>query len=122
MDPEGLVTFEAGDKKYTAVFGFKAMKATEAHYDKPFFRAIQSAMPSGDGADIRLTDVAVLFKFALLKHQPKLTDSDIEDLIDEIGLEKTSEVIGEALAASVGEDDDSSTENPPPKSRKRKTG
>ena len=135
-DPEGLVTFEAGGKKYTAVFGFKAMKATEVHYDLPFFRAIQSAMPSvapedaGDkakiaeaAADIRFSDVGSLFQFALLKHHPELTEAEVEDVIDEIGLEKASEVIGEALGAALTrEGDDGSTANPPPKSRRRKTG
>lgn len=136
MDPEGLVTFEAGGKKFTAVFGFRAMKATEVHYDLPFFRAIQSAMPqvspehAGDkakiaeaAADIRLGDVGRLFQFALLKHHPDMTETEVEDLIDEIGLEKASEVIGEALSASLaGEDDDSSPANPPTRSRRKKTG
>ena len=135
-DPEGLVTFEAGGAKYTAVFGFKAMKATEVHYDKPFFRAIQTAMPSvapedaGDkakvaeaAADIRLSDVGTLFQFALLKHHPELTDADVEELIDDIGLEKASEIIGDALASAlVKEDDAGSPVNPPQKSRKNKTG
>lgn len=125
--PDGLVAFEAAGEKYTAVFGFKAMKAVEAHYDKPFFRAIQSAMPNlsaedaGDkakiaeaSADIRFSDIGALFGFALLRHHPSLTETDIEDLIDAIGLEKTSEIIGEALtSALVKEGDDSSTTHPP---------
>lgn len=127
LDPEGIVTFEADGEKFSAVFGFKAMKAVETHYDLPFFRAIQSAMPqikpedaedkakiAEASADIRFSDVGSLFQFALLKHHPKLTESDVEDLIDEIGLAKASEVIGEALAAALStEGDDSSSPNPP---------
>lgn len=135
-DPEGLVTFEAAGEKFTAVFGFKAMKATEARYDLPFLKAIQVAMPSvkpedaGDkvkvaeaASNIRLADVGTLFQFALLKHHPDLTDADVEDLIDDIGLEAASTIIGEALtAALVKEDDAGSTANPPQRSRRKRTG
>lgn len=135
-DPEGAVTFEAAGEKYTAVFGFKAMKAVEAHYEQPFMRAIQSAMPNvrpedaGDkakiaeaSADIRLTDVGKLFQFALLKHHPDLTESEVDDLIDEIGLERTGEIIGASLSAAlVNEEGDASSPANPPKSRKSRTG
>lgn len=130
--PDGLVTFEAAGQKYTAVLGFKAMKAVEAHYGdengpKPFFVAIQSAMPDmrpEDAGDknkiaqaaerIRMTDIGALFGFTLLKFHPSLTETQIEDLIDEIGLEKASEVIGLALASAlVKEGDESSSPHPP---------
>jgi hypothetical protein len=129
--PDGLVTFEAGAVKYTAVFGFKAMKAVEAHYDKPFFRAIQAAMPAitpedaGDkakiaeaSANIKFSDIGALFGFALLRHHPQLNETEVEDLIDEIGLEKASEVIGQALtSALVKEGDDGSSPHPPEAAR-----
>lgn len=140
IDPEGLVSFEAAGEKYTAVFGFRAMKAAEAHYGLPFFQAIQKVMPqvspedAGDrakiaaaAAGVNFTDIGTLFGFALLKHHPALTDADIEDLIDEIGLSRTSEIIGKALASALsddgGEGDAGSPANPPrPAGRKGKTG
>lgn len=134
-DPEGLVTFEAAGEKFTAVFGFKAMKAVEAHYDLPFFRAIQKAMPSISAedagnkaklaeasADLSFSDVGTLFQFSLLKHHPRLTDEQIEDIIDDIGLGRAADIIADALSAALGEGDDSSTANPPSKSRAKKTG
>ena len=135
-DPEGLVTFEADGDKFTAVFGFKAMKAVEVYYDMPFLRAIQSAMPSltaedakdpkkvaEASADVRFSDVGRLFEFALLKHHPDLTEDEIDDLIDEIGLTKAGEIIGASLAAAISaEGDDSSGANPRKRSRARKTG
>jgi hypothetical protein len=129
--PDGLVSFEAAGVKYTAVFGFKAMKAVEAHYDKPFFRAIQSAMPSispedaGNkakiaeaSADIKFSDIGFLFGFALLRHHPQLTEQDIEDLIDEIGLEKASEVIGNALTSALVKEGDEDSSTHPQKARR----
>lgn len=131
--PDGLVTFEAAGKKFTAVFGFKAMKAVEVYYDKPFFRAIQSAMPSispedaGDkakiaeaSADIKFSDVGALFGFALLRHHPELTEQDVEDLIDEIGLETAGEVIGNALSAAMTKEGDDGSSPHPPKARPAK--
>lgn len=131
--PDGLVTFEAAGEKFTAVFGFKAMKAVETHYDKPFFHAIQSAMPqiapedlgnkakiAEASANIRFSDIGALFGFALLKHHSKLTETEIEDLIDEIGLEKTSEVIGNALSAALVKEGDAGSSASPPKARRAK--
>jgi hypothetical protein len=130
--PDGLVSFEAAGEKFTAVFGFKAMKAVEAHYDKPFFKAIQSAMPdirpedAGDraklaeaSANIRISDIGALFGFALLRHH-QLTETEIEDLIDEIGLEKASEVIGQALTAALVKEGDAGSSTHPPKNRRAK--
>lgn len=131
-DPEGLVRFEAGGKKYTAIFGFKAMKAVEVHYDKPFFRAIQAAMPQLDAkdlgdkakiaeasADIRFSDIGKLFECALLRHHPDLSEEQIEDLIDEIGLERASSVIGDALTAALAKEGGGDGKEGPPRSRKR---
>lgn len=125
-DPEGLVTFEAGGKKYTMLFGFRAMKAVEMRYDLPFFEALQRAMPSlsvedandpakvaAAGASIRISDVGTLFGAALLKHHPKLTDDAIEDLIDEIGLAKAGEYLGKSVSAALVEGGDDAPENPP---------
>lgn len=135
-DPEGPVTFEAGGEKYTAVFGFRAMKAVETHYELPFMRAIQQAMPNvspedatdkaklaAASADIRLSDVGKLFEFSLLKHHPDLTEAQADDLIDEIGLERVSEIISEALtAALVKEGGDDAPSHPRKGSRSGKTG
>ncbi len=134
-DPEGLATFEAAGKKFTAVFGQRAIKATELYYDLPFFLAIQKVMPqlspedAGDkakiaeaSANIRITDIGNLFQFALLKHHRDLTEESVEDIIDDMGLAKVSGIIGDALGAALGaEDDDGSSENPPA-SRKKSTG
>ncbi len=139
-DPEGLVTFEAAGKKFTAVFGFKAMKAVECHFGddqpKPFFQAIASIMPQlapedmGDkakiaaaSANIRFSDIGTLLQFALLKFHPDLTEDDVENLIDEIGIGQMSQIIGDALTAALAkEGDESSSANPPKKARKQPTG
>lgn len=138
-DPEGIVTFEAAGKKFSAVFGFKAMKAVECHFGtedepKPFFQAIAGIMPQlapedmGDkakiaaaSANIRFSDIGTLLQFALLKHHPDLTEAEIEDIVDEIGLGKMSEIIGNALTAALVKEGDGSKPNPP-KSRKQPTG
>ena len=136
-DPEGLVRFEAAGKMFTAVFGFRAMKAVEAHYDLPFFKALQRAMPSlrpedaadpvkiaEAGASVSMTAVGKLFECALLKHHPDLTEADIEDMVDELGLERVGAILGDSVSAALVKDkegDGKSAANPP-RSRSRKTG
>lgn len=136
LDPEGVVTFEAGGETFSAFFGFRAMKAVEAHYGLPFFQALQQAMPAlkpedaGDpdkvaqaGASIRMTDVGLLFDFSLRKHHPDLTEDHVDDLVDELGFERVGSILGDAVAAALAkqEGDGGSAANPP-KSRARKTG
>lgn len=135
LDPEGVVAFTADGKTYTAFFGFRAMKAVEAHYDLPFFQALQQAMPSlspedandkakvaAAGASVRITEVGRLFQFALLKHHPDVTEETVENLIDGMGFEAVARVLGNAVAAAVAQEgDEGSSENPLPR-RARKTG
>lgn len=136
-DPEGLVTFEADGVKYTALFGNRARKAAETHYDLPFFRILQKVMPNLDPADVgdpakvaaasmdvRFSDISNLFEFALLKFHRDLTEDDIDDLIDTLGIERTSAIVGQAVAAGMAREGDAGfPENPRRKpSRKRPTG
>lgn len=139
----GTETFEAAGRVYTAVFGFAAMEAIEDHFDLPFFEAIRAAMPElspeelADPAKaraasmrIRMTHIGALFRFALAKHHPGLTKADVAGLIDEIGLDAASEIVGRVVRAALftGEGDDSSPADPPrqgssaDKRRKGRTG
>lgn len=137
LDPEGVVTFKVGDTTYGLFFGMRARKNVEAHYELPFFRALQKAMPvlgADDLADpqraieaglsLSLTDLALMFGFALGKNHPAMTEDQVDDLIDTIGLDRATELLGQALAASMlGEEDaGAASANPPRASRKRKTG
>lgn len=133
--PDGLVEFEAGGERYTAVFGFKAMKLVEQHYDEPFFRAILNAMPklesesdlsdpakvSAAAADIRFGDVGKLFEFALRRHHPDLTEDQIDDIADEIGIGKVAEVVGQAFTAALVKEGDGGSSPRPPKPRANRT-
>lgn len=139
-DPEGVVEFKADGKKYRLFFGIRAEKEAELHYDLPFYRAVQKITPGLKPADmadkakvaeasanIRFTDVAKMFEFALLKHHPDIEEADVDNLIDSIGgLVQASELLGRALTAALGAGEqgggNASGQNPPPASRKSKTG
>jgi hypothetical protein len=135
LDPEGVVEFKSGGKKYRLYFGMRAMKEIELHYDKPFGRAVQGVMPAlsaedladpakvaAASADIRVSDVAKLFEFALLKHHPTLDEDAVNDLMDDLGLEEAGSLLGDALTAAMVKEAGESSQNPPQASRKRKTG
>lgn len=126
-DPEGLVEFRFGGESYRAFFGFRAIKEVEAHYDLPFFQALQQAMPAlsvedaGDpakvaaaGASIRMTELGRLFRFALLKHQPDIDEAKVDDMIDELGFEKVGKVLADAVSSALAqqEGDGGSPANP----------
>lgn len=132
LDPEGTETFESQGKKFTAVFGFRAMKQVEKHFDLPFLQAIMRVMPAvtldtledqdklrAAASSVRFTDLGVLFGAALVKHHPGLTEDEIDELIDDIGLERVSEIIGNTVASSVTQGGDDSSPTNPPKPQKR---
>lgn len=131
-DPEGTVSFEVGGEKYTSIFSYRAMKAVEVYYDKPFFRAIQHVMPNvaledaddkskmaQAAADIRFSDLGELLKFSLLKFHPDLVDDEVENIIDEMGMEAVAAVLGQALAAALsGSGKKDGAQNPPKRLKK----
>lgn len=128
-DPEGVVTFESNGSDYRLFFGMRALKAVELHYDKPFLRAVEEVMPrlspeeredkakvAEATADMRFTEIATFLGFALLKYHPELDENDVDDLIDDIGMNQASEGLGRALAAALGAGKDAGAtadENPP---------
>lgn len=133
-DPEGLVSFEAAGEKFTAVFGFRAMKHVEAHYDLPFMKVLSATMPAlapGDAGDqakvmaaamnVRMTDVFVLFGATLLKHHPDLLESEIEEIADAMGTDKVGEVIGLTIAAALAKEDGKKPPANPPNRRARRS-
>lgn len=134
-DPEGIVGFKLDGKSYELVFGNRAIKATETHFDKPFFQAIQQIMPSLEVDDIsnrekveaaatqlRFTDLSCLFEFALLKHHKDVAaDEDkLDDLIDSLGWEKVTKLLGDVIASAVSmEAGEDATANPPNRPARR---
>ncbi len=132
-DPEGVVAFSVGPKRYRLFFGMRARKEVERYYDLPFFRAIQQVMPqlaAEDMADpakvveasasVKLTDVAKLFEFALAKFHPDIKEAEVDDVLDLIGLSRASELLGDCLSASMMEAGDDA--NPRKASQNKKTG
>jgi hypothetical protein len=142
MSVKGEVRFEAAGKVFTAVFGFTAMAAMEAHFDEPFGTAIRRVFPAATpeisadpeklaalGASIRVTDLGTMFGFSLMKHHGGLTEKAIDDLIDDLGLARATQIVAESLHAAIGDASDdvkggdgTATENPPPRRRPVKTG
>jgi hypothetical protein len=143
FDPEGEVEFKAAGKKFTAVFGMRAIKNTEVHFadeagdPKPFLQVVASVMPQvapediGDkakmfaaAAKMRFSDIATLFGFALDKHHRELEEEEVENIIDELGLSKVTEILGNVITAALADEegDEEAPRNPPKRGRSRSTG
>lgn len=136
FDPEGVVQFKSEGTTYKLFFGMRARKAVETHFNMPFFRALQKAMPaltSEDigsaekmreaGMDLSFASISKLFECGLLRFHPDLGEDGADNLIDALGLDRTTELLGQGLAASMGEEDGQPDANPPKKaSQKKKTG
>lgn len=141
LDPEGEVRFKAGGKSFTAVFGMRAIKNTEVHFGdgepRPFLQVVASVMPHlppedvGDkakmfaaAAKMRFSDIATLFGFSLSKHHRDLTEDEIEEIIDELGLSEVTKILGAVIVSALADEEggDDAAGGPPKPRRGRRTG
>lgn len=140
MSVTGNIRFEADGATFTAFFGFAAMEAMETHFNAPFNHALRRVFPQATpevltdakalaelGAGIRIKDLGAVFGFALLKHHPGLTSDAIAEIIDDIGIARATEIVGESLRAAIGDPsqnggDGAAKVNPPRSPRPKRTG
>lgn len=112
--PIGSVQFTALGRAFTLKYGNRQRFRIEQEFGKGFagvfldvFPGVSPAMVlSGDTAgiaaamkpqDIKLASIAVLFQCGVLE---PLADDDLDAIIDELGYERVTELMGDAVAAS----------------------
>ena len=86
----GEVEFTAGEETYVFRFGTNEQAEFEAETGEP---NIFAAMAKGLG----INRMRTLLRVALQRKRPQFTDQQAGDLIDEIGLKRVSELVGEVL-------------------------
>lgn len=84
------VEFDARGRRQTLRYSFKALKALEAATGKPATEALAGI--GAGGIDLEL--LATVFGCGLVE---RLTAEEVEDVIDEIGVQRAAELIGAAV-------------------------
>jgi hypothetical protein len=108
---KGEVPLEIGGKRYTFVLGTYALANLERRLGMPWPKIFKRA---GDG-EWGIAEVLAVVHAGLLRHSPQLTEPQVADLIDEVGLERINEMIGEGLKLMQpegGRDQEEIPENP----------
>ena len=109
----GAVTFDALGRRWTMFLGTAAQCGLEEEFDKGFFAILQDAVPGGltpadledpekmaaAARDLRIGTLRSLAWHGLRKHHPAVTIGDVDDMIDDVGLQDFGAVIGRAVAA-----------------------
>lgn len=90
---KGEVPIELGGRKYTFVLGTYALAALERRMRMPWPRIFKRASDGEWGID----DVLAVVHCGLLRHQRDITEEQVADLIDEVGLERINTIISEAI-------------------------
>ena len=90
---KGEVPLDVGGKHYTFVLGTYALAALERKMGMPWPRIIKRAVDNEWGVN----DVLIVAQCALLKHHRNMTEEQVGELIDEVGIGQINTVIGEAL-------------------------
>lgn len=113
--PIGLVAFAAIGRSFTLKYGNRQRFRVEQEFGKGFAGVFLDVFPgvtadmvvAGDTAaiaaamrpqDIKLASIAVLFQCGILE---PVTDDDLDAIIDELGYERVTELMGDAVAASA---------------------
>lgn len=120
----GEVSFKALGESYTFLFGFNAICAAEDDFDQPFVEIVGEILPgaAGDLASnpdaakeaakrMRFGNIRRMIRFGLVQHHPGITDLEVGEIIDEIGLPKATEILGRGLALALGGDDEDGGES-----------
>jgi hypothetical protein len=115
LDPEGVVTLRAKNRELKASFGMRGIKEVERHFDKPFGAAVAAVFPmlSAEEAEdpgkvaeaslnVRFSDVSALFRFSLLRFHPEVEEIEADEIVDEIGVPRTMEVVIQSISAAMG--------------------
>lgn len=134
LDPEGVVPLVVGSRTLKLKFGFRAIKEVERHFKQPFAAALTSIIPAaalaenadeaqlaGAALDLDFTAIGKLAEFALLRYQPDIAETDVEEIFDEVGIEGVLGAVMTAVQAalSAGEKKEAGAAAPnPPKPRR----
>jgi hypothetical protein len=93
---KGEVKFDALGKTYIYKFGTYAMAVLERKAGmstKKFF--------DSRGEDWGANDIVLVFFAALSQHQPKVTEIEVGDIIDDIGLDRAGDIVREGVGLAA---------------------
>lgn len=106
---KGEVPLEIGGRRYVFMLGTYGLAALERRMKMPWPKIFEKAQRNEWGID----DVLATFHSGLMKHHPSLTEREAADLMDEVGLQKINEAIGEAVRLMQPVGGGEEAENPP---------
>ena len=106
--------FTALGRDWTARFDFNAICAIEERYDKPFLEMVAPLLGAVDEKDrdnpsaiasaaagIKFSDLRTILHQSLLHHAPDTTIEVAGDIIGDIGLTETMELVGWAVIQAM---------------------
>ena len=94
--------FKFGNKTYKLKYGVKALMELEDYFKAPISKIAEKF---SSGNEFSIKDIFMLFKAGLLKNKPSPQDEEIEEMIDELGFKKVSELVAKAFSESFNPDE-----------------
>ena len=90
---KGEVPLEVGGKSYTFVLGTYALAALERRMKMPWPKLFKKAADGEWG----INEILATVHAGLLRHHRDLTEEHVADLIDQVGIERINDMLGEAI-------------------------
>lgn len=90
---KGEVPLEVDGKRYTFVLGTYALAALERRMKMQWPKLFKKAADGEWG----INEILATVHAGMLRHQRDMTEEQAADLIDQVGLERINEMLGEAI-------------------------
>jgi hypothetical protein len=96
------VVFKVAGKEYTIKYGIKALK----HLEQELNATITEISDKFQSGKFGINDLYKIFAAGLITKHPDLTTEDIENIMDELGIKKVSEIIAQAFNEAFKPDEE----------------
>lgn len=96
MNPDKIVKFsDSSGQEFTLYFGMRAFRAFEIETGSGIIQVF-STMDT-----VKMTDLATMVKVGLETYHSTINSNEVDDLIDDVGLNRMLELLGEAVSKSL---------------------
>lgn len=103
---KGEVRFTIGPADYLYVLDFRAQRAIETKFAKPFAQVLS------DMDELMLDDLAFIFWAGLQRHHPDVLEDHVEAMFDAIGTNVVMTTIGASVRLAFGVPEDPQAARP----------
>jgi hypothetical protein len=112
---KGEVAFTSGRQNFTAVLGTYGLSALERRMGRPVHKLFAAS------DDVGVDTILACFHASLLRHHG-LSELEVADMVDEMGFDEVTAIVGEVMALAFSKEEAKAPGNPQRPAAKTRAG